>query len=204
MSERDPVARLSACLRRLPGVGLRSAERMAIRLVQERDGLLKDLIAALQAVEREVRSCPRCGNVVMDGTELCRLCTNPNRDAGQLCVVEDPGDIVLIERSGEFHGRYHALMGKLSPARGIGPENLRIEPLLKRVEEEKIREVLLALSTDMEGDATASFITELLKGKPVLVTRLAFGMPAGSGVSYSDPVTLGRAIRGRVRLSTGQ
>ena len=204
MNERDPVARLAACLRRLPGVGLRSAERMAIRLVQERDGLLKDLISALQAVEREVRCCPRCGSVTTGGTDLCRLCTNPNRDGGLLCVVEDPSDIALIERSGEFHGRYHVLMGKLSPARGIGPDNLRIRSLLQRVEEEKIREVLLALSTDMEGDATASYITELLRGRPVLVTRLAFGLPAGSGVGYSDPLTLGRAIRGRVRLSPGQ
>ncbi|MCX7590369.1 MAG: recombination mediator RecR [Kiritimatiellae bacterium] len=201
MNERDPLARLIACLRRLPGVGSRSAERMAIRLAQERDGLLKDLIGALQAVERDVRSCPRCGSITMLSTGECRLCTNPNRDSSLLCVVEEPGDIPLVERSGEFHGRYHVLMGRLSPARGLGPENLRIRSLVERVEREGIREVLLALSTDMEGDATASFITELLKGKPVVITRLAFGLPTGSGVGYSDPITIGRAIRGRIKLS---
>ena len=126
------------------------------------------------------------------------------RDGSVVCVVEDPGDIAMIERSGGFNGRYHALMGRLSPMKGQGADSMRIEPLLQRIEDEHFSEVILALSTDVEGDATAALIADLLKDSPVRVTRLAFGLPAGSGVGYSDPVTLARAIRGRTTdLSAG-
>ena len=193
----ETLDRLIACLGRLPGVGRRSAERMAMRLVRKSDGLLGDLIQSLQEVQRGVKCCSRCGNVTPAEADPCRLCTSPRRDENVLCVVEDPSDIVSMEASGGYHGRYHALMGKLSPMRGEGPANLRVKALLQRVEQEKFQEVILALSTDMEGDSTAAFLTELLEKKNVRVSRLAFGLPAGSGIAYSDAVTLARAIKGR-------
>lgn len=189
--------KLVACLSKLPGIGRRSADRMAMKLVREQDGLLKELIAALEDAGRHVRCCSRCGSVTSVDEEPCRLCTGHDRDSSVLCVVEEPGDIVMIERSGGFHGRYHALMGKISPMKGDGPDNLRIKSLLERIEKEKVEEIILALSTDVEGDSTAGFIADLLKGRKVKVSRLAFGLPAGSGIMYSDPVTLERAIRGR-------
>ncbi len=193
----ETLDRLRSCLSRLPGVGKRSAERMAMRLVRQPDGLLADLILALQDVRRSVKCCSRCGNVTPVEADPCRLCTAPRRDAGVLCVVEDPSDIVSLEASGGYQGRYHALMGKLSPMRGEGPATLRVQALLQRVEDEKFEEVILALSTDVEGDSTAAFLRELLEQKKVRVSRLAFGLPAGSGIAYSDAVTLSRAIKGR-------
>lgn len=189
--------RLISCLGRLPGVGRRSAERMAVRLVRDPAGFLDDLIRALQAVQKDICCCSRCGSVTTVDREPCALCTAPNRDGHLLCVVEDPGDVMLLEKSGRFSGRYHALMGKLSPMKGAGPRDLRIKALLTRVQQEEIREVILALSTDMEGDSTASFLAEFLKEHGVKVSRLAFGLPAGSGILYSDPITLGRALDGR-------
>lgn len=193
----EALDHLAACLAKLPGIGRRTAERMALRLVRNRDTQLRELIAALQAVEQTVFACPRCGSMSAARDQPCRLCTAPDRDGRLLCVVEDPADVALLERSGAFRGRYHALMGRLSPMRGEGPADLRIEALLKRVRDEGVQEVLLALSTDVEGDATASYVADRLKGAPVTVTRLAYGLPAGSGVSYSDPLTLARAIKGR-------
>lgn len=189
--------RLISCLGRLPGIGRRSAERMALKLVRDPDGQLKDLMASLEAVRRCVRCCSRCGCITVDGEEPCRLCTSPARDGDVLCVVEDPSDILAIERSGSFQGRYHALMGKISPMRGEGPGDLRIEALIRRVREDGIKEVILALSTDMEGEATAGYLAERLRATAARVSHLAFGIPAGSGVAYSDPVTLARAMKGR-------
>lgn len=196
----ESLDRLLTCLGKLPGVGRRSAERMAMRLVRHPDGLMGDLIQALQEVRRTVRCCSRCGNVTSAEQDPCRLCTSPSRDGTLLCVVEDPGDIAGIEASGSFQGRYHALMAKLSPIRGEGAANMRLKALLQRLEDEKIEEVILALSTDVEGDATSAFLTELLRQRNVKVSRLAFGLPAGSGVAYADAVTLARAMRGRQGL----
>jgi recombination protein RecR len=159
--------------------------------------MIRDLREALQAVGERVRCCAKCGGVTSVDDEPCRLCTSPTRDPDVLCVVEEPGDILMIESSGAFHGRYHALMGKLSPMRGAGPADLRMEALLARVRGEEFKEVILALSTDVEGDATAGYLSETLGREGVKVSRLAFGLPAGSGIAYSDPVTLGRAINGR-------
>jgi recombination protein RecR len=192
--------RLLSAVGRLPGVGRRSAERIALRLVRDRDGLLSDLIAALVAAKEGLCGCSLCGSVTAVDRNPCRLCSDPSRDAGMLCVVEEPDDITLIERSGVFHGRYHALLGKISPMKGEGPGDLRLKSLVSRIEKEGCKEVLLALSTDVEGDTTAGFIQELLKGREIRVTRLAFGLPAGSGVRYSDPVTLGKAIQGRQQV----
>lgn len=193
----DPLEKLTKCLSMLPGVGRRSAERMALKLVLDRQGLLPDLVAALEFAGKEIRCCSLCGSITAVSQDPCKLCTSPARDAGILCVVENPSDILLIERSGGFHGRYHALMGKLSPMKGEGIDNLRIRELKQRIAKENFSEVLLALSTDVEGDSTSAFIAEMLKQSGAKVTRIAFGLPSGSGIMYSDSVTLARAIEGR-------
>jgi recombination protein RecR len=200
MSSQAAVERLTACLSRLPGVGRRSAERMAVRLLLDREGLLDELAGALRAAREEACCCSRCGSITSREEDPCRLCTSPARDGRLLCVVEDPGDIRTLEKSGGFRGRYHALMGKLSPMRGEALSDLRIQALLTRVGGENFEEVVLALSTDVEGDATAGFLAELLRGRGVRVTRLAFGLPARSGIAYSDSITLTRAMEGRTAV----
>lgn len=196
----QPVAELEKSLGRLPGLGRRSAQRAALALVREPGRLLRPLVEALEAAEAEVVSCVRCGAFTVRSENPCALCTSPVRDAGTLCVVEDPSDIVTMESSGAFNGRYHVLGGKLSPSRRMPPERLRLAELKERVKSENVREALLALSTDMEGDATAGYIAEMLKDTGVKVSRLAFGLPADSGVAYSDPLTLRRAVAGRLGM----
>ena len=192
----EPIDELEKCLSRLPGLGRRSASRAALALVREPANLLRPLMAALARARDEVCCCSACGAFTTRDRDPCLCCSDPNREP-ILCVVEDPSDIVSIEASGAFHGRYHALGGKLSPARHMGPEKLRLAELRERLPREGIREVLLALSTDMDGDATAGYIAELLEGSGVKLPRLAFGLPADSGIAYSDPLTLKRAISGR-------
>jgi len=193
-----PLDHLIHALSRLPGLGRRSAERAALALVRRPDVLIDDLVQALQDARKTVQVCTVCGAFTTVDANPCVLCTDSTRDTAILCVVEEPADILAIERSGAFKGRYHALMGKLSPARQTGVAELRLQALANRLKEGVITEVLLALSTDMEGDATAGFIAEMLKASPVRVTRLAFGLPTDSGVGYSDPLTLKRAIGGRL------
>ena len=193
-----PVQELEKCLARLPGFGKRSAARAALALVKEPDKLLEPLEAALRDAKANVRCCSKCGAFTVVGKDPCDLCTDATRDGDILCVVEEAADIVQIEASGAFRGRYHALGGKLSPARRMGPEKLRLAELVERVKTEGVAEVLLAVSTDMEGDATAGYIAELLRESGVKTTRLAFGLPADSGIAYSDALTLRRAILNRV------
>lgn len=169
-------------------------------LVREPERLLEPLAQALKEAREEVCCCTRCGAYTVRGKDPCGLCTDAVRDGGVVCVVEDPADIATVEASGAYSGRYHVLGGKLSAAKRCGPEQLRIAELKARVAGEGFGEVLLALSTDMEGDATAGYLAETLRDCPaagggaVKVTRLAFGLPADSGVAYSDPLTLKRAI----------
>jgi recombination protein RecR len=191
------VDNLIRVLSKLPGLGRRSAERAALALVRKPEVLLDPLAAALHEAREGVACCPICGGFTSKDVVPCRLCTDTMRDATLLCVVEEPSDIVQIERSGGFNGRYHALMGKLSPARQTGVSELRLQALVERLRDGQIREIVLALSTDMEGDLTAGYICEMLKPLGIRVTRLAFGLPADSGVGYSDPLTLKRAIKGR-------
>lgn len=193
-----PVAELEKTLSRLPGLGRRSASRAALALVREPSRLLEPLMAALRTAHAEVCCCSRCGAFTTRDREPCALCTDPLRDAASICVVEEPADIVSIEAAGAFRGRYHSLGGKLSPSRRLGPEKLRLRELADRVRAEGITEVLLALSTDMEGDATAGYVAELLRGSGARLTRLAFGLPVDSGIAYSDPLTLRRAIANRI------
>lgn len=190
-----------AVLGRLPGVGRRTAERMAVKLARDPQGLTRELGAALADLSARVAVCSKCGDLTLRGTDPCVLCTSPRRDSRALCVVEEPGDIQQIEASGAFQGRYHALLGRLSPMRGEGPGHLRLEALLKRIEDENISEVILALSPDVEGDSTAAFIRHLLENRPGLkITRLALGVPAGSAIAYADPLTLARALQGRQNM----
>lgn len=194
-----PIDTLERALARLPGLGRRSAGRAALALLRDPERLLEPLVLALRDARGNVCCCPRCGAFTVRGVEPCALCTDATRDGASVCVVEEPADVVTIEAAGAFHGRYHVLGGKLSPARRVGPDKLRLGELKDRIAREGFSEVLLALSTDMEGDATAGFVAESLRdwpsaAAPVKVTRLAFGLPADSGVAYSDPLTLRRAI----------
>jgi len=189
--------KLTRALSKLPGVGRRSAERMAMKLAADPEGLIMPLMAALEETRQTVAFCSRCGAMTESDRDPCRLCTDPARDGSSVCVVEDPSDIVALESTGAYTGRYHALMGKLSPMRGEGPNDIRIRALVRRIKEEGIKEVLLALNTDVESEATAGLIGDILKSRGIRTTRLAYGIPAGSGIRYADTITLDRAIRGR-------
>lgn len=192
--------RLSVALSKLPGIGRRSAERMALRLVLDRKQMMSELIAAMDEAQRELCCCSLCGSITSVDSDPCNLCTSPQRDDDVLCVVETPNDIMMIERSGGFHGRYHALMGKLSPMKGDGISDLRFDVLRDRIAAHKFREVILALSTDVEGDSTAAYISDILKDSDVKISRIASGLPSGSGIMYSDSLTLSRALDGRTGL----
>lgn len=193
-----PLDSLIRVLARLPGLGRRSAERAALALVRRPEGLMQELQAALEQARAKVCCCSVCGGFTVREANPCPLCTDLRRDATILCVVEEPGDILAIERAGVYSGRYHALHGKVSAARATGPGDLRLKALVERLSGDAVREVVLALSTDLEGDATAAYVRELLRATPgIRVTRLAFGLPVDSGVGYSDPLTLKRALGGR-------
>ena len=191
-----PMERLIKALSRLPSVGRRSAERMTLGLIHNPGDMRRELILALEDVDKNIRCCSRCGSITLIEEDPCKFCTDIRRDGSILCIVEDAGDVLQLEKSGNYHGRYH-VMGKLSPAKGkrITPE--QIQQLKTRVADEGITEIILALNTDVESDATATFITEAIADLSVTITRLAFGIPAGSGIAYSDPISLARAIQGR-------
>ncbi len=191
----EPLSALVAVLGKLPGIGPRSAERIGLHLVQTDPAQVEHLAHALVEARRRVRSCERCG--ALTEASPCDLCTSPSRDEGMVCVVERATDVLSLERAGAFRGRYHVLGGRLSPVNGVGPEDLRIAELEARVSGGITREVVLALGTDVEGDATASYLARRLGGKGVQVTRLAAGLPAGSGLDFADEVTLARALEGR-------
>ena len=191
-----PVQDLIDELGRLPGIGPKSAQRLAFHLLTTGSADITRLQQALQRVKDEVRFCVECGNVA--AAERCRICDDPRRDAGFICVVEEPKDVAAIERTREFRGRYHVLGGAISPIDGIGPDQLRIAPLLRRIAEPGVREVILATDPNLEGEATATYLVRLLRPFPDLeVTRLASGLPVGGDLEYADEVTLGRAFSGR-------
>jgi recombination protein RecR len=197
-----PLRALIEELKRLPGIGSRSAERIALWMVQSPDAHPESLGHSIEKVKLGVHPCSQCG--FFSETDLCPLCLDPARDPYILCVVEQPTDILPLERSGAFHGLYHALGGKISPLDHIGPETLRISALLHRLKEHPPLEVILALGADVEGEATAHYIADLLKAYPVKITRLAQGLPAGSGLEYADELTLSRALTGRTNLPSSR
>lgn len=195
-----PIEDLARALARLPGLGRRSASRASLALLREPERLLDPLVWSLKAARESVTCCSRCGAFTVQNENPCALCLDPLRESSVICVVEEPADIVPIEASGAFRGRYHVLGGKLSPMHRVGPESLRFKALEDRIADERISEVMIAVSTDMEGDATAGYLAERLSTRDVKVTRLAFGLPADSGVTYSDPLTLRRAINSRTSI----
>ncbi len=184
-------------LRRLPGIGPRSAERIALWLLQSPRARPEELGAVITRTVRDLTTCRLCG--FFTEQEFCSLCANPVRQGNELCVIEMVTDILPLERTGVFRGRYHALGGKLSPLDGIGPEQLRITELLQRIELEKPSEIILALNADVEGEATAHYLSELIAPKGVKLTRLAQGLPVGGGIEHADPITLQRALANRRR-----
>ena len=189
--------KLQQALKQLPGIGYRSAERIALNLLVEKPARLPALVAALQEAAQSVRRCARCGNLA-EGDEPCAVCADERRDAGVVCVVEHVPDLVAIERSGAFRGVYHVLHGKLSPINGVGPNDLNLATLLARVESGAVRELILALSNDVEGEATCHYLTQHLSAAhPVKVSRIGFGLPSGGGVLYADSVTLKSALDAR-------
>ncbi len=195
----ESITTLTAALGKLPGIGPRSAERIALHLVQTETGAVKQLAEALVAARERIRFCSICG--ALTEADPCSLCTDDRRDATLICVVEQPTDILGLEKSGSFKGRYHVLGGKISPLNGVGPEDLRIAELVKRLEKEPVREVIIALGTDVEGDATSYYLAKRFASDQVQVTRLAQGLSAGSGLEYADEVTLSRALEGRRALT---
>lgn len=188
--------KLQKHLKQLPGLGYRSAERIALHLLVEKPARLPALVEALQEAARSVRRCQRCGNLA-EG-ELCEICADPKRDQGLVCVVEHVPDLVAIERSGAFRGTYHVLHGKLSPIHGVAPEDLNLASLQRRLQSGEVAELILALSNDVEGEATCHYITQHLPAeRAVKVSRIGFGLPSGGGVLYADSVTLKSALEGR-------
>lgn len=195
----EPIKELVAELKRLPGIGPRSAERIALWLVQSRDARSRLLAQALERVSEQVHACERCGFFSVQG--LCVFCSDSERSDHALCVVEQATDILSLERTGVLRGSYHALGGRISPLDHVGPEDLRIAALLERVRNESPKEVILALGSDVEGEATANYIADLLKNFPVQVTRIAQGLPAGGGLESADELTLSRALAGRRQIA---
>ena len=182
-------------LGRLPGVGPKSAQRIAFHLLAADPADVRRLVAALEEVKAKVRFCVECGNVAEQ--ERCRICLDPRRDPTVLCVVEEPKDVVAIERTREFRGRYHVLGGAISPIEGVGPDDLRVRELMTRLADGTVTELILATDPNLEGEATATYLARLVKPMGLRVTRLASGLPVGGDLEYADEVTLGRAFEGR-------
>lgn len=196
----EPVQNLVDAFSRLPGVGPKTASRLAFYLLNAPETLSKDLADALLGLKTGIGLCSECYNITLAGREKCEVCASEQRDATSLCVVEKPMDVLVIEKSQGFFGRYHVLHGVLSPIEGIGPEDLRIHELIERIRQGVIKEVILATNPSMEGDATAQYLQKQLAGLGVRVTRLARGLPMGGELEYADQNTLLRALAGRQEM----
>jgi recombination protein RecR len=195
----EPVQNLISALERLPGIGPKSASRLAFYLLSAPDDIRTRLADALNEIKSATGQCKVCYNITLAGRETCEICADPRRDTGSICVVEEPLDVLAIERTGGFSGRYHVLHGVLSPIEGIGPDDITIRPLIQRVSAENVREVIVATNPSMEGDATALYIKQQLPAG-VRLTRLARGLPVGGDLEYADQNTLLRALAGRQEI----
>ena len=182
-------------LGRLPGIGPKSAQRIAFHIIQSERVDISRLADVLRTVKEKVKFCTECGNISEE--ELCRICRDPRRDPTSICVVEESKDVIAIEKTREFRGKYHVLGGAISPIDGIGPENLRIRELMVRLAATEIQEIIIATDPNLEGEATATYLSRLLKPLGMKVSRLASGLPVGGDLEYADEVTLGRAFEGR-------
>jgi recombination protein RecR len=192
------VGRLVEALQRLPGIGPKTAQRLTFHLLKQPEAAVRELAEALVDLRARVVHCTRCFNVT--DVDPCRICADATRDDGLLCVVEEPNDLLAMERTGEYRGRYHVLLGALSPLDGIGPDELKVRELLQRLEADRVHEVILATNPNVEGDATAIYLAKLLRPLGLRVTRIARGLPVGGDLEYADEVTLTRALEGRKEM----
>ena len=191
----EPVARLIEALQRLPGIGPKTAQRLAFFLLKRPTDEVASLADSLTQLKALIVHCQVCFNVTQE--DPCRICRDPRRDGRLLCVVEEPNDLLALDRTGEFRGRYHVLLGALSPLDGIGPEDLKVRELLSRLEREPVEEIILATNPSVEGEATAIYLGKLLKPFATRITRIARGLPVGGDLEYADEVTLSKALEGR-------
>lgn len=192
----DPLARLVSELSRLPGIGRKTATRLAHHLLKVSSDEAAALAEAVIDVKEKLFHCTVCNSIT--AIEPCDICTDPQRDKSKICVVEEPYNIQPVERTGEFNGLYHVLLGALSPQRGVGPDDIAVDGLLARLD--GVEEVVVATNPDVEGEATALYLARLIKSRGIAISRLAFGMPVGGDIEYTDEVTLGRALSGRVEM----
>jgi recombination protein RecR len=197
----EPVQNLIQAFSRLPGIGPKTASRLAFYLLKSPEEASIDLAEALQQLKSGTADCPVCFNITSSGKSTCEICSSPDRDGSVICVVEEPLDVLALERSSGFQGRYHVLQGVLSPIEGVGPEDLKISELLRRLQGGGVKEVILATNPSMEGDATAMYLRAQISTLGIRVTRLARGLPVGGDLEYADPNTLLRALAGRQEMS---
>jgi len=195
MSRIEPLVQLTEELQRLPGIGAKSAQRLAFHLLKQPREDVDRLCDAIREVKERITYCSICSNIT--DRDPCVYCTDPGRDRRMICVVEDPANVGTIERTGDFRGTYHVLMGALSPLKGIGPDDLHIKGLLERVDADAVREVILATNPNVEGEATAIYLARLIKPLGVHVSRIAMGVPVGSDLEYTDEITMLKAMEGR-------
>ena len=195
MTQIEPLVRLTEELQRLPGIGAKSAQRLAFYLLKQPREDVDRLCDAMRDVKEQVTYCSACANIT--DRDPCCYCTDDSRDRGTICVVEDPHNVAAIEKTGDFKGTYQVLMGALSPLKGVGPDDLKIQALLQRVAAEDVLEVILATNPNVEGEATAIYLAKLLKPLGVRVSRIAMGLPVGSDLEYADEITMLKAMEGR-------
>jgi len=190
---------LIECFKKMPGIGTKTAERMAFHVLKAPLDEMVKFSSVIRKVKEEVRFCKICGN--LSEAETCSICNDPRRDKTIVCVVEEPTDLILIEKSGRYKGAYHVLFGVISPLDGIGPEELRIKELITRIKEDKIKEIILAMDSNAEGETTALYLSETIQPLKIKISRIAYGIPVGGNLEYADQATLIRAIEGRLPVS---
>jgi recombination protein RecR len=196
----EPVQNLISAFERLPGIGPKTASRLAFYLLRGDEGISLQLAEALMKLKTSTALCPQCFNITLADVDLCEICSDPKRQEATLCVVEEPIDVLVLEQTGGFNGRYHVLHGVISPIEGIGPDDLRIRPLIERVKGGVVKEVILATNPSMEGDATALYLKQQLAPFNIHITRLARGLPMGGDLEYADQNTILRALAGRQEM----
>ncbi len=194
----NPLDALIQAFKRLPGVGEKTALRYALHVLNAPGPEVSDLVAAIRRVREELKLCSICYNLT--DVDPCHICSDPKRDASKLCVLETPVDLIAVEKSGRFRGVYHVIHGLLSPLDGVGPDDIKVRELVQRVESGELKEVILALNPTVEGEATASYLADRLKRKGVTVSRIAYGIPMGGSLEYTDPLTLTRAFENRRQI----
>ncbi|NLW08194.1 MAG: recombination protein RecR [Clostridia bacterium] len=194
----EPLNKLIIALGKLPGVGPKTAQRLAFHLLNAPPGEARDLVTAITEARQKIHYCSVCGNLT--DRDLCSICSDPQRDSSIICVVEEARDIIALEKTRQYRGLYHVLQGAISPMDGIGPEQLTVKELLGRLSEREVKEVVLATNADVEGEATALYLARLIAPMEIKVTRLAYGIPVGSDLEYADEITLARAFSGRRQI----